>query len=179
MKKIKLSIILLLVSFGFIYSQESENSIVGGNININRNTLKDGSFNLYENSVSFGISYAKMIGNKAAIGISFDFINVYENSGIYGFHIGPFCRIHNNINDKLKYYVEPNVGITLIERNKSILNTGLNIGFLYFLSKNICFDINFASLNFMYSDLGDEMSYNYFSIEYNIVTPHIGLRYYL
>ena len=178
MKKITLSIILLLGSFGFIFSQESGNSIVGGNINIIHSTLKDGSDIVSETSVSFGLSYAKMIGNKVAIGISLDAINYYDNIEKYGLYLGPLVRIHNNITDNFKPYVEPNIGITLIEGSESNFNAGINFGFVYFVSKKICFDINFASLNFIWINLDDEISYDYFSIEYNIVSPQIGLKYY-
>lgn len=133
-----------------------------------------------------------MISSKVALGVSMGYIySKFEDNDPYSYYgsnnyliIAPFVRIHNNITENFKYYIEPNLGKTFITNEESesktqIYNAGVNFGLLYFVSQKISMELNIAGITYTHMFNKDyDFKSNNVSIDYDLVNPNLGLKYY-
>ena len=191
MKKIILFVFLVVSSINQINAQEKGNTLLGGSFkylseNIDEGVGDQGLDNSSQFTISPVIGY--MVNDKVAIGTALNYTEL-KSDYYYGkienqtLTIAPFVRIHNNITENLKYYIEPSIGKTFIlgdsDNKDNIYNIGVNFGLLYFFVKNMSLELNIGGANYV-SVSNKEYNYknNTLSIDYDLVTPNIGFKYY-
>ncbi len=190
--KNSLFIFLVFISFNQLKAQELGSTFFGGNFSFALESIDSETQDESEIQLSINPVIGKMVSDKIALGVAFGFIySKYDDNSQYGYSgdskalaIAPFIRIHNNITENFKYYITPNFGKTFVLGDKSdnktqIYNVGINVGLLYFISQKMSVELNIAGINYIHmSDKDYDMKSNNVSLDCNLSSPNIGLKYY-
>lgn len=205
MKKITLFIFTIILSVAHANAQDQPkeqeetkiqqgNILLGGNFSFYSDKVKSGSLEDSEIQLSISPVVGTMISDKVAIGVSLGYLYTkYEDNDPNSYRypdktkflvIAPFVRIHNDITENFKYFIEPNLG-KIFDLNDETDNktqrytAGVNFGLLYFISQKMSLELNVAGINYTYTSNKDyDFKRNTVSVDYDLVTPNIGLKYY-
>jgi len=96
----------------------------------------------------------------------------------------PYLRIHKNITEQFKFYVQPETGFAFISQDggsskQREFYLGTNIGLLYFVSQRLSLEVSLADIAYinMWS-VGSDFKNERFLISYSLTDPKLGVRYY-
>jgi|GEM_PF-5749235 len=191
MKKTVLLIIMIYCSIGASFSQDFGNILLGGTLRYSFE-IRDSDRQVERTNTSFLIepSVGTMVSDKIAIGMAIGFFQTkskseHEDPDDYqSLSLIPFVRIHDSITDKFRIYLEPGFGKTFVLGDESDnkpqhYRARVDFGLLYFISQNLSLEINIAGINYIHmSDKDYGLKNNQFKIDYDLVYPNIGLKYY-
>jgi hypothetical protein len=94
------------------------------------------------------------------------------------------ARIHDSITDKFRIYLEPGFSKTFVLKDESNnkpqhYRVGIDFGLLYFIYQKLSLEINVAGIKYIHrSDKDYGMKNHQFTIDYDLVNPNIGLKFY-
>lgn len=205
MKKITLLLITIFLFTAYANAQDGSKEedqtkikkgqiLLGGNLSYSSKNLNTDDLEESEVQLSISPVVGKMISDKVAVGLSLGYLySHYEENdpNLYRYPaktkflvVAPSVRIHNDITENLKYYIEPYMGKIFDLEDESDnkpqrYEAGVNLGLLYFISQKISLELNVAGVDYSYlSDKDYDLKRNSVSIDYDLVTPNIGLKYY-
>lgn len=168
-------------------AQEPIKRLMGGSFKYNYLQYKSDSGDVKIDDLSFGTTIGAMVSDKVAAGIAFQYNKNIQDVVIAdsnSLSLLLFLRLHSNITEKFKFYIEPNLGSTFLIGDNSkndlkIYNVKLNFGFLYFISPKLSLELMVAGIDYKHiSDKDYNLKGNDISIKYDLVTPNIGMKYY-
>ncbi len=175
-------------------STNSYKSFVGGDLSFNFSEIKYGS-----SSVAKTVSFSAMptvgirVGKNLVFGFALKFTLVEDDipSGYYEYSndekslgLTFFLRTHTNLTGKLKLYYEPIVGRTfhlLDDSQKEFRDyfVGMNFGMVYFVKDHLSIEVKIASAKYEHISIEDsDYKANEFDINYDIIQPNLGLKFY-
>ncbi|TAJ10222.1 hypothetical protein DMA11_19290 [Marinilabiliaceae bacterium JC017] len=192
MKKISLLILLTFSLIEFIYAQDQGKIILGGNICYYYNKDQNPDYESKYKSTSFTFAPVAgfMVSSKVAIGFKLKYkqrntesTSEYNSYTEKTLTFSPFLRIHKNISDKLKFYIEPYVGKIFILEGKDDRDqnyyAGSDFGLLYFISSKLSMELILAEIYYSHKKETDtDNKSSTFSMDYNLTYPNLGLKYY-
>ncbi len=194
-KTVVLLIFLMSIANLQIKAQTKGNTLLGGNISYLSSSYNSEVFGdkIEQKTSQMTISpvFGKMVTDRMAVGFKLGFkyskidgSNYNEPDIDQSILFAPYIRIHYNILGNFKYYMEPYFSKTFVlgdesENAPQIYQMGLNVGVLYFISQKMSLELSIAGVNYKHMyDEDTEYKSNTFSLEYDLVTPNVGLKYY-
>ena len=178
---------LLLTIHFFTYSQDEPKIMLGGNTNINFSNQQINNVNWKFVDLSINLKLGFFVSPHSLLGIEtgvnytkerdYDGYGYMENTS---YLISVFYRYQNLISGNFGYYIEPGAGKQFFKNSDlNYFITSLDFGFLYFISKKISIELKLAGIDYNIHSIKDsDFKVKEFHINYGLVTPNFGIKYY-
>lgn len=174
---------------GFAYGQLNKRFMFGGNASFYKQVNNVWTDKESEIQFAMNTSFGLKLNSRIALGLELGY--AYSERKMYSYSlesseivVGLFLRAHKNITEKFMCYVEPYCRKSFlsgdgITHTPNIYSVGINSGLLFFITPKLNIEIKVASLNYLHEENDDyHTNLNTIFMEYDIVTPNIGLKYY-
>lgn len=189
MKEIALFLLGILFFIGSSQSQDKPKYMLGGNLDYlyekNDDNGTDGSaFNI---AINPSVGY--ILNDNFILGIGFGIQYIKSDMSYNGINreytsltLSPFIRYQKGISDYFKFYVEPNIGGSLListESDYKGLNVGTDVGILYHVSERFSLELKLLEFDFdLYTIDKQDIKGSTTKLKYDFITPNIGVKYY-